>query len=158
MVWDNIKRYYIKPTPYSIEVAKSNIETQGFKAWINFEFKIIDCTKKVANGTIGMQTIDELYKTEISLIYDMILLQDKEIQKEYLDKLYEVHKANLFYEVENPPVDRKFNKTKTVKTRSGSKTKQPKQPKEPKETAAERKAKAKALKIASLSINLNLKK
>lgn len=119
----------------------------------------LDCTRWNSQGTFRIvQTIDFTYKAhmyEAVLIGKRIIEDNAELYKFYKE-LYDIHQANLKYETKVPPVI--YDKVKPKKKSSNSKPKAcqttiPGFEATKRETTAERKRKAKALKINKLSIN-----
>ena len=99
-------KYYIKE--------KGNIENA-----IKFYFKYIDCTKIYEDGSRPIQTINYSYRVNLSIIITLINELQKEDDnkaKEYLNKLKDIHRENLNFEILNPPVV--YSKKRTVKRTS----------------------------------------
>lgn len=126
----------------------------------------LDCSR-IANDMRIMQTIGTPYKYEVTrtlIGIDYALQQgwiDENKKDEYISKLVALHKRNLKYEVDNPPII--YEKKKSVKkatrtTRKKAKEgtlegfEKPKKEKAP--TAAQLNAQARAKLISKLKINL----
>jgi hypothetical protein len=77
-----------------------------------------------------------------------IIQNYKKDDEELYTKLIELHQANLKFEEDNPP---------EVSTWKEKKKRTKREPKEKKESAAERKLKAKALKLSTLKLNIKPK-
>ena len=110
----------------------------------------LDCTRVTASGNRIVQTIDHMYKHDVTaFLYVLGLVTDKDVKKEYRKKLNELHQKNIEFEIENPP--------KLYVKKTKSRTKSTKEPKENKPSKKALKAASKVAKINMLKINLKPK-
>lgn len=111
-----ISKRYIIPLDDNVKRICSNSVTEyGIDKAIENQLHYLDCTR-IVNGLRLMQTIGTPYQYEMSkLAYmlDTYLSDDKDKISLYYNKIAEIHKANLKYEKDNPPII--YDKSKKVK-------------------------------------------
>lgn len=147
-------------------MAVKDVSTCGADEFFNKACVRLDCSR-IVNDMRIMQTIGIPYKYEVTrtlIGIDYALQQgwiDENKKDEYVSKLVALHKRNLKYEVDNPPIiyEKKKDVKKTTRT-TRKKAKEgtlegfekPKKEKAP--TAAQLNAQARAKLISKLKINL----
>lgn len=112
-----ISKRYIIPLNDDIKIICSNsVAEYGINKAIENQLHYLDCTR-IVNGLRLMQTIGTPYQYEMSKLAYMLntYLSDDEEDKLslYYNKIAEIHKANLKYEKDNPPII--YDKSKKVK-------------------------------------------
>lgn len=130
---------------FSRSFIEQRVRKYGVNSVLKVQLECLDCTKKTSNGATVQQTNGYSYRNELSQTVEIIntYAEDKDT---WLEKVIDIHKKNLQWEIDNPPTPVKYKRVKGErKTR------------EKKETVAERKLKEKAAKIGKLSLNLKLK-
>lgn len=119
------------PKKYTMELDKidkkfctNNVASLGLEGAIESQFKHLDCSR-VKDGLRLMQTIGVPYTYEMSklayILYTYLSEEEEDKLKIYLDRLAKLHKANLDYEKDNPPIV--YDKTKKVKNARTSRKK-----------------------------------
>ena len=102
---DNVKR-----------ICSNSVAEYGIDKAIENQLHYLDCTR-IVNGLRLMQTIGTPYQYEMSKLAYMLdtYLSDDDEDKIslYYNKIAEIHKANLKYEKDNPPII--YDKSKKVK-------------------------------------------
>ena len=147
-------------------MAVKDVSTCGADEFFNKACVRLDCSR-IVNDMRIMQTIGIPYKYEVTrtlIGIDYALQQgwiDENKKNEYVSKLVALHKRNLKYEEDNPPIiyEKKKDVKKTTRT-TRKKAKEgtlegfekPKKEKAP--TAAQLNAQARAKLISKLKINL----
>lgn len=112
-----ISKRYIIPLDTSIKnICTDAVAKYGIDKAIESQLHYLDCTR-IVNGLRLMQTIGTPYQYEMSklaYILETYLSEDEEDKLSlYYNKIAELHKANLKYEKDNPPVI--YDKSKKVK-------------------------------------------
>ena len=112
-----ISKRYIIPLDDSIKrICSNSVAEYGIDKAIENQLHYLDCTR-IVNGLRLMQTIGTPYQYEMSklaYILDTYLSDDEEDKLSlYYNKIAEIHKANLKYEKDNPPII--YDKSKKVK-------------------------------------------
>lgn len=112
-----ISKRYIIPLDDNVKRICSNSAAEyGIDKAIENQLHYLDCTR-IVNGLRLMQTIGTPYQYEMSKLAYMLdtYLSDDEEDKLslYYNKIAEIHKANLKYEKDNPPII--YDKSKKVK-------------------------------------------
>ena len=113
-----ISKRYIIPLDDNVKrICSNSVDEHGIDKAIENQLHYLDCTR-IVNGLRLMQTIGTPYQYEMSkLAYmlDTYLSDDDEEDKIslYYNKIAEIHKANLKYEKDNPPII--YDKSKKVK-------------------------------------------
>lgn len=112
-----ISKRYIIPLDDSVKrICSNSVDEHGIDKAIEIQLHYLDCTR-IVNGLRLMQTIGTPYQYEMSKLAYMLdtYLSDDEEDKIslYYNKIAEIHKANLKYEKDNPPVI--YDKSKKVK-------------------------------------------
>lgn len=151
-----LKSYYIKPSKFTLDLLKHNIDKIGFNKYFEGQINcFLDCTKVWKTGQRPVMTTYVTYNYEIS--NTLVMIEEYAENKDYyIEQLINRHNNNLEFEANNP-YDYKPSKVK----RSNPRRKDNEQltmngieVKPKKETAAERKLKQTALKLNKLSFNL----
>ena len=112
-----ISKRYIIPLDDSVKrICSNSVDEYGIDKAIEIQLHYLDCTR-IVNGLRLMQTIGTPYQYEMSKLAYMLdtYLSDDEEDKIslYYNKIAEIHKANLKYEKDNPPII--YDKSKKVK-------------------------------------------
>ena len=112
-----ISKRYIIPLDNSVKrICSNSVDEHGIDKAIEIQLHYLDCTR-IVNGLRLMQTIGTPYQYEMSKLAYMLdtYLSDDEEDKIslYYNKIAEIHKANLKYEKDNPPII--YDKSKKVK-------------------------------------------
>lgn len=111
-----ISKRYIIPLDDSVKrICSNSVAEYGIDKAIENQLHYLDCTR-IVNGLRLMQTIGTPYQYEMSkLAYmlDTYLSDDEDKISLYYNKIAEIHKANLKYEKDNPPIV--YDKSKKVK-------------------------------------------
>ena len=112
-----ISKRYIIPLDDSVKrICSNSVNEHGIDKAIEIQLHYLDCTR-IVNGLRLMQTIGTPYQYEMSKLAYMLdtYLSDDEEDKIslYYNKIAEIHKANLKYEKDNPPII--YDKSKKVK-------------------------------------------
>ena len=111
-----ISKRYIIPLDDNVKrICSNSVAEYGIDKAIENQLHYLDCTR-IINGLRLMQTIGTPYQYEMSkLAYmlDTYLSDDEDKLSLYYNKIAEIHKANLKYEKDNPPII--YDKSKKVK-------------------------------------------
>ena len=112
-----ISKRYIIPLDDNVKrICSNSVDEHGIDKAIENQLHYLDCTR-IVNGLRLMQTIGTPYQYEMSklaYILDTYLSDDEEDKISlYYNKIAEIHKANLKYEKDNPPII--YDKSKKVK-------------------------------------------
>ena len=111
-----ISKRYIIPLDASIKnICTNAVAEYGIDKAIENQLHYLDCTR-IVNGLRLMQTIGTPYQYEMSklaYILDTYLSDEEDKISLYYNKIVELHKANLKYEKDNPPLI--YDKSKKVK-------------------------------------------
>ena len=147
-------------------MAVKDISTFGADAFVSKAYVRLDCSR-IVNDMRMMQTIGTPYKYEVTrTLYGIsyALEQgwiDENKRDEYVSKLVALHKRNLKYEEDNPPVIyekkkgvKKTTRTTRKKAKEGTLEGFEKPKKEKAPTAAQLNAQARAKLISKLKIKL----
>ena len=147
-------------------MAIKDISTFGADEFVAKAYVRLDCSR-IVNDMRMMQTIGTPYKYEVTrALYGInyALEQgwiDENKRDEYISKLVALHKRNLKYEVDNPPVIyekkkgvKKTTRTTRKKAKEGTLEGFEKPKKEQAPTAAQLNAQARAKLISKLKIKL----
>lgn len=144
---DILLDYVIELDFFTKSFIEQRIRNYGVDKVLENQFKSLDCTQLTSDGKRVQQTTGYSYKNEIS--QTLYIIQNyKNEDDELYSKLIKLHENNLKFEEDNPP---------EVSTWKEKKKRTKREPKEKKETAAERKLKAKALKLSALKLNIKPK-
>ena len=160
------KKYTMELDEQVKAIIRKDIARKGIESYMSYEFIRLDCSRVLDNMRM-MQTIGTPYKYESARVLygiDYALeegLIDETKRDEFESKLVALHKRNLKYEEDNPPIiyDKKKGVKKTTRT-TRKKAKEgtlegfekPKKEKAP--TAAQLNAQARAKLISKLKIKL----
>ena len=111
-----ISKRYIIPLDDNVKrICSNSVAEYGIDKAIENQLHYLDCTR-IVNGLRLMQTIGTPYQYEISKLAYMLdtYLSDNEDKISlYYNKIAEIHKANLKYAKDNPPII--YDKSKKVK-------------------------------------------
>lgn len=111
-----ISKRYIIPLDDNVKrICSNSVAEYGIDKAIENQLHYLDCTR-IVNGLRLMQTIGTPYQYEMSklaYILDTYLSDDEDKISLYYNKIAEIHKANLKYEKDNPPII--YDKSKKVK-------------------------------------------
>lgn len=112
-----ISKRYIIPLDDNVKrICSNSVSEYGIDKVLENQLHYLDCTR-IVNGLRLMQTIGTPYQYEMSklaYILDTYLSDDEEDKLSlYYNKIAEIHKANLKYEKDNPPII--YDKSKKVK-------------------------------------------
>ena len=111
-----ISKRYIIPLDDNVKrICSNSVAEYGIDKAVENQLHYLDCTR-IVNGLRLMQTIGTPYQYEMSkLAYmlDTYLSDDEDKISLYYNKIAEIHKANLKYEKDNPPIV--YDKSKKVK-------------------------------------------
>lgn len=111
-----ISKRYIIPLDDNVKrICSNSVAEYGIDKAIENQLHYLDCTR-IVNGLRLIQTIGTPYQYEMSkLAYmlDTYLSDDEDKISLYYNKIAEIHKANLKYEKDNPPII--YDKSKKVK-------------------------------------------
>lgn len=160
------KKYIMEIDEQVKTMVCKDIAQKGIETYVADEFVRLDCSRVLDNMRM-MQTIGTPYKYESSrLLYGINYaleegLIDENKRDEFESKLVALHKRNLKYEEENPPIIyvkkkgvRKTTRTTKKKAKEGTIEGFEKPKKEKAPTAAQLNAQARAKLISKLKINL----
>ena len=160
------KKYTMELDEQVKSMIRNGIAQKGIETYISDEFVRLDCSRVLDNMRM-MQTIGIPYKYESAhVLYGINYaleegLIDENKRDEFESKLVALHKRNLKYEEENPPIiyDKKKGLKKTTRTtrrkaKEGTIEGFEKLKKEKAPTAAQLNAQARAKLISKLKINL----
>ena len=144
---NNIVKYKILLKDFELDEIDNAVSKEGVESYLDDLLHYLDCTRLMRDGRRIVQTIDHLYKHDISVFFYVVgKIDDESIKEQYLAKLKERHDANLKYEEENPPI--------TYVKKTKAKSKSLKEPKEKKPSAKAIQAAKKVAKINMLKINI----
>ena len=140
-----LDNYLLELDFFSRSFLEQRVRKYGIDSVLKVQLECLDCTKKTSTGATVQQTNGYSYRNELSQTVELIntYVEDKE---SWLEKVIELHKKNLQWEVDNPPTPAKYKRVKGERKR-----------KEDKETVAERKLKQRVAKIGKLSLNIKMK-
>lgn len=160
------KKYTMELDEQVKAIVRKDIAQKGIESYISYEFIRLDCSR-VLNNMRMMQTIGTPYKYETArVLYGINYaleegLIDENKRDEFESKLVALHKRNLKYEEDNPPIiyDKKKGLNKTTRTtrkkdKEGTLEGFEKPKKEKAPTAAQLNAQARAKLISKLKIKL----
>ena len=153
---DLINSYITPISKFYVDLIKFEVNRFGREEVYNIQLKQLDCTRITEDGIRIQQTIGIPYASELTQMIYLIDTYFKDDEDNRLQQVLDIHKRNIEFEKENPPIIYK-SKSKTAK----AKTSKPKQTRmkfddngEPVKTVAERKLAVKAIKMNSLKFNL----
>lgn len=108
------KKYTMQLDNIDKRFCTNYVAEHGAEGAVERQLQHLDCTRVKGNLRL-MQTIGVPYQYEMSklayILYTYFDDEDNKV-KYYLDKLVEIHKANIEYERDNPPII--YDKTKKV--------------------------------------------
>lgn len=159
-----IEQYIIELSPFNIKTIKSDIDSFGREKVFSNHIKYLDCSRVTETGMRLQQTIGFPYMSEITQILYIIQTYFEDDIDNRLQQVLDLHKRNLEFEIENPPIwydgekgKKKFEKQYGKRNKS-IRSKQTKmkfdENGEPIKSVAERKLAIKVGKINSLKFNL----
>ena len=142
------KKYHTNLDECDKNMIDKRVAEKGIEEYLNQQLIYLDCSR-ILQGMRMMQTIGYPYKREISsYIYAVSgIAEDPEREQIWIDKLIELHNANIEYEKENPPIwyDGKPKKSGKRKPKAKERDMFPEETKKAKISKAEAKLKAKLL-------------
>lgn len=116
-------KYLMSLDDIAKNICINNVVKYGIDEAIEHQFTYLDCSR-VKDGLRLMQTIGTPYIYEMSklvFILNTYLSNDEDKIKVYFDRLKKLHKANVKYEEDNPPIvydkNKKSRKTSTTRKR-----------------------------------------
>lgn len=158
-----IEKYLIPIEPFYVDFIKLEIEKNGKDKTFENHLKLLDCTRMV-DGMRMQQTIGYVYMSDMTHIMHIIQEYFKGEEDAKIQEVLDMHKRNLEYEQENPPIVyggekekrklEKLIKSKTPRKGNGTKRIRYDENGEPIKSAAERKLAARVGKINALSFKL----
>lgn len=139
-----LDNYVIELDFFTKSFIEQRVRNYGVDKVLENQFKSLDCSQLTSDGRRVQQTTGYAYKNELTQTLYIIQNYKKDNDVLY-SRLQTLHEANLKFEEDNPP---------EVSTWKEKKKRTKREPKEKKESAAERKLKAKALKLSTLKLNI----
>ena len=139
-----LDNYMIELDFFTKSFIEQRVRNYGVDKVLENQFKSLDCSQLTSDGRRVQQTTGYAYKNELSQTLYIIQNYKKDNDVLY-SRLQTLHEANLKFEEDNPP---------EVSTWKEKKKRTKREPKEKKESVAERKLKAKALKLSTLKLNI----
>lgn len=138
-VLEAYKRYL---TPFYKTQVDNRVVNYGRDNTLQMHIDWTDCTKRFPDGSRIIQVNSHNYESEMAQLLYLIDTYFDDVKDELYDKVLKHHENNVQYDIDNPP---------TITPKSKQKT-----PRRKKDTpsAAELKAKAKAMKIGALKFNI----
>ena len=126
---------------YKVQVDARVVNYGRYGAWEK-HLVWLDCTRRFPDGSRIIQVNSHNYESEMAQLLYLIDTYFDDVKYELYDKVLKHHENNVQYDIDNPP---------TITPKSKQKT-----PRRKKDTpsAAELKAKAKAMKIGALKFNI----
>ena len=113
MVVNIFKVYLTELDSVDKNIIDNRVAEKGIECYLSQQLIYLDCSR-IVKGMRMMQTVGYPYKREISSYFyalDKFIGSNEysnpdndEIYEYHLNKLIELHKANLEYEKENPPI------------------------------------------------------
>ena len=106
MEYTELRDYITSLDDSDHKMIDQRVAEKGIKEYLNQQLVYLDCSR-IIQGMRMMQTIGYPYQREISsYIYalETVAGNDFDFDKEWSEKLFERHQANLEYEKENPPI------------------------------------------------------
>lgn len=112
-----LKDYVIELDDIAKNIVNKEISDKGIEKYLNQKLFYLDASRKLSDGLRPEQTISFIYRYDISTYLYAVTKYIKEDIDKWIDKLSELHEANLAYEEANPPIvyDTKTHKTKTTR-------------------------------------------
>lgn len=154
-----LKKYLEPIDSFLKDIVAQSIERNGIDGFFNYMFTTMDCSRYSSDGIRLNQTVGHIYKNDITkLVYAIETYISDDEKDSYYEKVLTIHNANLEFEILNPPVIYKEEKTKSKTPKRKVKQQELDIPGAPKkQTAAERKLAAKAIKLSALSLSFKSK-
>lgn len=102
---NDLKEYYTELDSVDRQMIDNKVAEKGIEGYLNQQLIYLDCSR-IIKGLRMMQTIGYPYKREISSYLYAVsgLAEDPNYEQEWINKLLELHEANLKYEESNPPI------------------------------------------------------
>ena len=145
---DIVKKYHADLDDVDRAMIDRRVEEKGIEEYLNQQLVYLDCSR-IIQGMRMMQTIGYPYKREISKYVYVIETYKNNIEciEDRTNILVDLHKHNLEYEKENPPIwyDGKPKKSSKRKPKAKEGDMFPEETKKAKISKAEAKLKAKLL-------------
>ena len=97
-----LKSYYIKPSKFTLDLLKHNIDKIGFNKYFEGQINcFLDCTKVWKTGQRPVMTTYVTYNYEIS--NTLVMIEEYAENKDYyIEQLINRHNNNLKFEANNP--------------------------------------------------------
>lgn len=146
--------YVIDISDFFVDFIKHEIERYGIDTVYKGYLKELDCSRISDTGLRMQQTVNHRYRHTISEYLYLIHTYFND-DEEKLQELLDLHKRNLDFEIEHPPVEYKKSKTKTTKVK-------PKQTSldfgtnVPKESVRKQKEKLRTERLSKLTFKFNI--
>lgn len=112
-----LKDYIVQLDEIAEGIIDKEVSDKGIETYLNQKLFYLDASRKLSDGLRPEQTISFVYRYDISTYLYAVTKYIKEDTDKWIDKLSELHEANLAYEEANPPIvyDTKTHKTKTTR-------------------------------------------
>lgn len=112
-----LKDYIIQLDEIAKSIVDKEVSDKGIEKYLNQKLFYLDASRKLSDGLRPEQTISFVYRYDISTYLYAVTKYIKEDIDKWTDKLSKLHKVNLAYEEDNPPIvyDTKTHKTKTTR-------------------------------------------
>lgn len=107
MIIDDLKSHSANLDIIDIRIADKRIAEKGLENYLSQQLIYLDCSR-IIKGMRMMQTIGYPYTRELAFYFYALDKakedRDETFINEWADKLVNLHKANLEYEKDNPPI------------------------------------------------------
>lgn len=119
-----LRDYIIKLDDIAKSIVDREVSDKGIEEYLNQKLLYLDASRKLSDGLRPEQTISFIYRYDISTYLYAVTKYIEENTDEWIDKLSELHKANIAYEEDNPPIvyDIKTHKPKTARRKVKERT------------------------------------
>ena len=141
-VKETLNKYLIPIDNFHRVQVDNRVNEHGRDYAISRHFEWLDCTRKFPDGSRVLQTNSHTYSCELAQTLYLIDTYFEDCKAQMYDNVLNIHDANLQYEKLNPP-------TLVPKRKQSNPRRKNDGP-----SAAELKAKAKAMKICALKFNI----
>lgn len=103
MLLEDLKEYITTFDNKDKQMIDNKVDEQGLIECLNKQLIYLNCSR-IINDMRMMQTIGYPYQREITTYLYLLDKCTPDIKAEYEEKLINLHKANLEYEKDNPPI------------------------------------------------------
>lgn len=164
MLQKEFEQYITILDKYDTNMIDKRVEEKGLIECLDKQLVYLDCSRIYDNGMRAMQTIGYPYQRELTTYLYLLDKCSAEIRNEYEEKLISIHKANLEYEQNNPPIWYGGKKAKAEWERKSDKLPRRRKCKEQtfagfgKELTAEERLKRLSTSFPKLNFKIKLKK